>query len=202
MPVRPAAAVVALIVFSGVVPGAASAAVAGPAEVDAWEVAAAARSGCGPSGDSPAAEEPGGAEAPAQTDTLAQVEPAADTGTPADPAAEAAGTAGTGPTAHCSQGAGDQQYEDPFEKTKAPGEDVKGSNGGSPGSQGQVSQAAPASSTGTATPTAQETATAAAAAADDGSSLPNTGLAAAPLAGAGALLVLAGAALRRRLSAA
>jgi hypothetical protein len=132
------------------------------------------------------------AEEPEQTDTLTQEE--------AEPATASA--AAEGVEAHCSQNAGNQQYEDPFAGTKPPGE---GGNGGS--SQNGSGGGTGSPSTGTTSSgevvAAQDTVagTETGIATDPaGPSLPNTGLGLGGLVGLGLPLLAAGIALRARLA--
>ena|SRR5215210_4356443 len=92
------------------------------------------------------------------------------------------------PAAAMAQGAGDEQYSDPFGQTDEPN-----------GSQDQPApepEAAPAAPATPAAPAEQATASQDAAA----PTLPATGLPAFLLASAGAMLLASGVALRRRVS--
>jgi hypothetical protein len=96
------------------------------------------------------------------------------------------------PSAALAQSAGDEQYADPFGQTEQP-------NGG----QDQQTQApadsapAPAQTTAPATPAADQAVASQETAAP---TLPHTGLPAGLVAGTGALLLLAGTTMRRRVS--
>ncbi len=99
------------------------------------------------------------------------------------------------PAAALAQSAGDEQYSDPFGKVED-GNDNGGGGGGN-------ATEAPAPDTSTpAAPAPAETSvesTGTAATDATGAQLPRTGFPVLLLAGAGALLALSGAALRRRL---
>lgn len=132
-------------------------------------------------------------DAAADEDTLTPVEtkPA-----PAEPAEATA--AADGVKAHCSQNAGNQQYQDPFAGAKPP-------SGGNGGSQSGGDGTAPATSTTSSgeavvsqgTVTGQDTGTTAESA---GPSLPNTGLGLGGLLALGLPLLAGGIALRARLA--
>jgi LPXTG-motif cell wall-anchored protein len=104
------------------------------------------------------------------------------------------------PVAHAAQGAGDDQYSDPFT-----GSDGGGSNQGSSGSGSSGSSGSSSGSSGSGSPAAPVVAAAPSAPATNASGaadqLPRTGLDAGPLALAGVALLLGGAALRRRVDA-
>jgi hypothetical protein len=130
-----------------------------------------------------------------EQDTLTPVEPAPEP--PADAEAAASDV-----EAHCSQNAGNQQYQDPFAGAKPPG----GGNGGSSqnGSGGGDGSTAPATSTTTSGALAsqgeaagQDTGTTAESA---GPGLPNTGLGLGGLVAFGLPLLAGGLALRARLA--
>lgn len=93
------------------------------------------------------------------------------------------------PAAAMAQGAGDEQYSDPFGQTD--------DQGGSQEQPAQEPEAAPAAPATPAAPAEQATASPDAAAAP---TLPATGLPAFLLASAGAMLLASGVALRRRVS--
>jgi hypothetical protein len=93
------------------------------------------------------------------------------------------------PSAALAQSAGDEQYSDPFGGTEEPS-----------GSQDQPADA-PAAEPAPAEPAAPTTSGGEATASQQsGPTLPTTGLPAAALAGAGALLLAGGTGLRRRVS--
>ena len=128
--------------------------------------------------------------APQEDDKLTPAEPTPDPAT----AQAAAG----GVEAHCSQNAGDQQYQDPFAGSEPPG----GGNGGS--SQG----ADESSSQSTDTTSSSEVVSQGTVAGQDtgatadpaGPSLPNTGLGLGGLVALGLPLLAGGIALRLRLA--
>jgi hypothetical protein len=93
------------------------------------------------------------------------------------------------PAAAMAQGAGDEQYSDPFGQT-----DEQGGSQEQPAPEPDAAPAAPATP---AAPAEQATASQDAAAAP---TLPATGLPAFLLASAGAMLLASGVALRRRVS--
>jgi LPXTG-motif cell wall-anchored protein len=103
------------------------------------------------------------------------------------------------PATALAQSAGDEQYSDPFGKV----EDGSGTGGGGGGGGNATEAPAPDTSTPAApAPAPAETSvesTGTTATDATGAQLPRTGLPVLLLAGAGALLALAGAALRRRL---
>jgi pectate lyase len=104
------------------------------------------------------------------------------------------------PAAALAQSAGDEQYSDPFGKVEN-GND-NGGGGGGGGDGGDVTEApAPDTSTPAASAPAETSVESTGTAATDatGAQLPRTGFPVLLLAGAGALLALSGAALRRRL---
>jgi hypothetical protein len=99
------------------------------------------------------------------------------------------------PAAALAQSAGDEQYSDPFGK-------VENGNDNGGGGGGNVTEApAPDTSTPAAPAPAETSVESTGTAATDatGAQLPRTGFPVLLLAGAGALLALSGAALRRRL---
>jgi hypothetical protein len=99
------------------------------------------------------------------------------------------------PAAALAQSAGDEQYSDPFGK-------VENGNDNGGGGGGDVTEApAPDTSTPAASAPAETSVESTGSAATDatGAQLPRTGFPVLLLAGAGALLALSGAALRRRL---
>jgi hypothetical protein len=99
------------------------------------------------------------------------------------------------PAAALAQSAGDEQYSDPFGK-------VENGNDNGGGGGGDVTEApAPDTSTPAASAPAETSVESTGTAATDatGAQLPRTGFPVLLLAGAGALLALSGAALRRRL---
>jgi hypothetical protein len=131
---------------------------------------------------------------PPQDDTLTPAEPAEPAPDPATAQAAADGV-----EAHCSQNAGDQQYQDPFAGSKAPG---SGGNGGSSqGGSGSSSQSTDTTSSSEVvtegTAAGQDTG---AAADPAGPSLPNTGLGLGGLVALGLPLLAGGIALRARLA--
>jgi LPXTG-motif cell wall-anchored protein len=131
----------------------------------------------------------------AGTDADSGAPPADPAPVPAAVSAESDGEA-VPPVAHCSQNAGDEQYQDPFGNSPPPKAGGKTPQSSTQQSGGQ----------GTATPAsvlAQQSADPAtadaAAAADDGAAkLPNTGLDARLPGVLGLALLLSGTALRRR----
>ncbi len=159
---------------------AAPAAVSTAPDADAKDLAAA--SGCGAPADQ-LAESPG-------TDADSGAPPAAPVAVPAENE-----SAAVAPIAHCSQNAGDEQYQDPFKNSPPP----------KAGGKAPLSAAQPSGGQDTATPasvlaqqSADPAAAAAAAAGDSAAKLPNTGLDARLPAVLGLALLLSGAALRRR----
>jgi LPXTG-motif cell wall-anchored protein len=104
------------------------------------------------------------------------------------------------PAAHAAQGAGDDQYSDPFT-----GSDGGGSNQDSSGSGSSGDSEPPTSSSGSGSAPAPAVASApsapATSASGEAGELPHTGLDAGPLALTGGVLLLGGAALRRRVRA-
>lgn len=144
--------------------------------------------------DVPPADPCGPREEAAEEDTLTPAEPAPAPADPADATAAAGGV-----KAHCSQNAGNQQYQDPFAGAEPPG----GGNGGS--SQNGAGNTAPATSTTTSgeavasqgTVAGQDTGTTAESA---GPGLPNTGLGLGGLVALGLPLLAGGIALRARLA--
>jgi hypothetical protein len=103
------------------------------------------------------------------------------------------------PSAAWAQGAGDEQYQDPFggdDQSQSQGSDEQGTQGSSGGDSGsgETAQATPAPTAAPAAPVAT-TAQAQAAAPQ----LPRTGGDAAPQLAAGALLLAGGVVLRLRL---
>jgi LPXTG-motif cell wall-anchored protein len=115
---------------------------------------------------------------------------------PADPATSSGEVEDVPPVAHCSQNAGDEQYQDPFGNSKPP----------KAGSKTPQSSTQQSGGRGTATPasvlaqqsTDPATAGAAARAGDSAGKLPNTGLDARLPGVLGLALLLSGGALRRR----
>jgi LPXTG-motif cell wall-anchored protein len=101
------------------------------------------------------------------------------------------------PTAHAAQGAGDDQYSDPFTGSDGGGSDQGSSGSGSNGSAG--SSAGSSGSESAPAPAAASSPEATPAVSSD--ELPRTGLDAVPLALAGGVLLVGGVALRRRLAA-
>ena len=93
------------------------------------------------------------------------------------------------PPAALAQSAGDEQYNDPFGQSSQP-------NTGTGGQTGSSGQAAPAQ---TSTPTAVADQSVSSQESAD-PTLPRTGFPVGYLAGTGALMLLAGTALRRRAS--
>jgi hypothetical protein len=99
------------------------------------------------------------------------------------------------PSAALAQSAGDEQYADPFGQVDQPS-GSQGEGDQTPSEPAPAPAPAPSDGSGevagaTQTPVVQQT---------DAPTLPATGLPAGLLAGAGALLLTAGTALRRRLS--
>jgi hypothetical protein len=93
------------------------------------------------------------------------------------------------PAVATAQNAGDEQYSDPFGQTEEPS--------GSQGDQPSDTQEQPHETVPPAAPAAPAEEQAVAAQAADPPTLPRTGVPASLLAGAGALLLAAGATLRR-----
>ena len=127
-----------------------------------------------------------------------------DTPTPAEPDPATAQAAAEPVEAHCSQNAGNQQYQDPFAGAEAPG---KGGNGGS--SQGGSQGAGGSTSQDTGTTTSGDPVASQGTVAGDGTgtttesagpSLPNTGLGLGGLLAVGMPLLAGGIALRLRLA--
>jgi hypothetical protein len=102
-----------------------------------------------------------------------------------------------GPTAHCSQNAGDNQYRDPFANSPPP----KNQNAAD-GAQAPQSDTSDQSTAGSATLLQDDGSAVLASDAETGSGprLPNTGLGLGGLVGLGAPLIAGGVALRRRLA--
>jgi LPXTG-motif cell wall-anchored protein len=100
------------------------------------------------------------------------------------------------PSAHAAQGAGDDQYSDPFT-----GSDQGSSDSGSNGSSGSPSGSSDAGSAPAPAAAAPASSAAPTTAAAPGDELPRTGLDAGALALAGGALLLGGVALRRRVAA-
>jgi hypothetical protein len=98
------------------------------------------------------------------------------------------------PAGALAQSAGDEQYTDPFGPTEEPRQEGGGS-GGSDGAEAPAPDPAPAPAQEPAPQPAQQ---AEAPAAEPAPTLPYSGFPAALAAGAGAALLAAGAALRRR----
>jgi hypothetical protein len=99
------------------------------------------------------------------------------------------------PAAALAQSAGDEQYSDPFGKVE------NGNDNGGGGGGNATEAPAPDTSTPAAPAPAETSVESTGTAATDatGAQLPRTGFPVLLLAGAGALLALSGAALRRRL---
>jgi hypothetical protein len=102
------------------------------------------------------------------------------------------------PATALAQSAGDEQYSDPFGKVEN-GNDNGGGGGGN-ATEAPVPDTSTPAAPAPAVTSVESTGTAGTAATDaTGAQLPRTGLPVLLLAGAGALLALSGAALRRRL---
>jgi hypothetical protein len=100
--------------------------------------------------------------------------------------------------AHAQNGAGDEQYQDPFAGGGQTQTTPKHQQS-TPSSGSGLSQAPPATSSPSAGASASQAAPPAPAPAAQAQQLPRTGLDVRVVAGAGIMLVLAGVALRRRL---
>ena len=95
------------------------------------------------------------------------------------------------PATALAQSAGDEQYSDPFGKVENGNDDAGGGSGNTTAAPAPSTPAAPAETGVESTETTSTEAT--------GAQLPRTGFPVLLLAGAGALLALSGATLRRRL---
>ncbi len=132
------------------------------------------------------------APAPEPEDTLTPVtEPAPD------PVATAsAEQPGSGPVAHCSQDAGENQYRDPFANSPPPKSQGGADSAQAPEntSDGSATGASTLQEDGTAAPLADDAGT------GSGPGLPNTGLGLAGLVALGVPLLAGGLVLRARLA--
>ncbi|HZN88506.1 MAG TPA: hypothetical protein VFB44_06005 [Thermoleophilaceae bacterium] len=98
------------------------------------------------------------------------------------------------PATALAQSAGDEQYSDPFGKVENGNDDAGGAGGGSGNTTAAPAPSTPAAPAETGVESTETTSTEA-----TGAQLPRTGFPVLLLAGAGALLALSGATLRRRL---